>query len=75
MVVYRAVFAVAMQDGSTNPGLVLFAEEPPGEWMAKARNLLRADLGPAPRIVLSTCREATTAETRRVACAPSSLVR
>lgn len=50
----QRIAAVAMQDGSTNPGLVLFAEEPPGEWMAKARNLLRADLGPAPRIVLVT---------------------
>ena len=48
----QRIAAVAMQDGSTNPGLVLFAEEPPGEWMAKARNLLRADLGPAPRIAL-----------------------
>ncbi|GAA1480510.1 hypothetical protein GCM10009624_09500 [Gordonia sinesedis] len=45
--------AVAVTDASA-PGVALFAEVPPGEWIAKARTIIRAQLGPAHGITVIT---------------------
>lgn len=46
--------AVAAQDAGRGPGIVLFSEHAPGPWVDTARELLRARLGPAPRLTIVT---------------------
>ncbi|UGT61216.1 AMP-binding protein [Nocardia asteroides] len=45
--------AVAVPDAG-NQGIVLFAESAPGEWLAKAHNIIRGELGPAQTVRIVT---------------------
>ncbi|MFC8043879.1 AMP-binding protein [Nocardia sp. NPDC057353] len=45
--------AVAIPDAG-NQGIVLFAEASPGEWLAKAHNIIRGELGPAQTVRIVT---------------------
>ncbi|WP_227980526.1 AMP-binding protein [Nocardia spumae] len=45
--------AVALS-GTASPGIVLFAETTPGDWIARARTVVRGELGPAGTIGVVT---------------------
>ncbi|MET8776472.1 AMP-binding protein [Nocardia sp. NPDC004654] len=45
--------AVALTDVGA-PGIALFAEAPPGAWIAQARKVIRGELGPAAAIAIVT---------------------
>ncbi|GAB3132623.1 hypothetical protein GCM10027289_21120 [Tsukamurella serpentis] len=45
--------AVALTDAGSQ-GVALFAEEAPGEWIARARTLIRGELGPAQTVTVVT---------------------